>query len=609
MSASADDYFHKVGRSTATTLSAPGYTVGNASINVASTTNWPTSTGVTFAIDETDSDGNRVAGTYNVFRGTVSGATQVNNLTYVGGDANRDYSAASTTRVYILVSSYRDNRFTDGILVEHNQDGTHSDVTADSIVVTGDVTAANFIQSGGSGADGWTVGLPAVSSVTALGNRSYTMVMASDVSATLSEGMRLRATRTVASTQNAFSLDGSNDYYNDTTVSGMTFTDDFSVSAWVYCTAYQQSGIVSRRAAGGSGWMLYMAADGTIILNGCNTSTANFRRVVSYQSIPLNKWVHISAQLDMSTYTATPTTCYVMIDGVNVPASVAQGGTNPTTLIQAGNLEIGSYDGGGNPFSGYLDQVAIYSAKVTQATHLAAMHQGLTGSETSLISAYANGSTTDLSANANNLTAQNGATTVASAPWGNRGLSTTLDYELVMAVSGANVTVQVPEGCTIPTSGGITSVAYSTQANPYGWVSDKGRWEIKSNLRTTSATTSNATYGAFLNGGYRLTIPKGKWQAGHKSGSFFNRNVSMAFCMHSSALTGLTVEQANAVSPFTVQLLTSAAASMVSDGQAEAYIDLSAEQTYTMYTFGASTTAGIDGASSQSEIYATPSSL
>jgi hypothetical protein len=133
MSASADDFFHKVGRSTATTLSAPGYTIGDTSINVASTTNWPTSTGVTFAIDETDADGNRVSGTYNVFRGTVSGATQVNNLTYVGGDANRNYAAAATTRVYILVSAYRDNRFTDGVLVEHNQDGTHGAVTATSV--------------------------------------------------------------------------------------------------------------------------------------------------------------------------------------------------------------------------------------------------------------------------------------------------------------------------------------------------------------------------------------------------------------------------------------------------------------------------------------------
>jgi len=148
MSASADDFFHKVGRSTATTLSAPGYTIGDTSINVASTTNWPTSTGVTFAIDETDADGNRISGTYNVFRGTVSGATQVNNLTYVGGDANRNYAAAATTRVYILVSAYRDNRFTDGVLVEHNQDGTHGAVTATSVTASGTVQGATVVATG-----------------------------------------------------------------------------------------------------------------------------------------------------------------------------------------------------------------------------------------------------------------------------------------------------------------------------------------------------------------------------------------------------------------------------------------------------------------------------
>lgn len=124
MAASANDYFQKVGRSTATTLSAPGYTVADTAITVASTTNWPTTTGITFAIDEVDASGNRVTGTYNVFRGTVSSATQINNLTYVGGDANRNYSAGATTRVYILVSSYRDNRLVDGLLVSHDQDGT-----------------------------------------------------------------------------------------------------------------------------------------------------------------------------------------------------------------------------------------------------------------------------------------------------------------------------------------------------------------------------------------------------------------------------------------------------------------------------------------------------
>ena len=106
--ASNTDKFMKVGKSTATTLSSPGYTVGNTSINVASTTNWPTDTGVMFAIDETDADGARVSGTYNVFRGTVASGTQIDNLVYVGGDTNRNYSAGATTRVYILVRADRD---------------------------------------------------------------------------------------------------------------------------------------------------------------------------------------------------------------------------------------------------------------------------------------------------------------------------------------------------------------------------------------------------------------------------------------------------------------------------------------------------------------------
>ena len=158
--ASANDFFHKVGRSTATTLASPGYTTGDTSINVASTTNWPADTGVTFAIDEVDSNGLRVSGTYNVFRGKVAGGTQIDEVTYVGGDTNRNYSAGATTRVYILVSSYRDNRFTDGILEEHKQDGTHSDINADSLDVSG---AANLTDLSVSG----TLSLPAGSIETA----------------------------------------------------------------------------------------------------------------------------------------------------------------------------------------------------------------------------------------------------------------------------------------------------------------------------------------------------------------------------------------------------------------------------------------------------------
>jgi hypothetical protein len=41
---------------------------------------------------------------------------------------------------------------------------------------------------------------------------------------------------------------------------------------------------------------------------GTNTAGGNYSNVKTYQSLPLNKWVHVAAQLDMSTFTATTTT-------------------------------------------------------------------------------------------------------------------------------------------------------------------------------------------------------------------------------------------------------------------------------------------------------------
>ena len=123
MAASSSDYFMKTGFSTATTLSSPGYTTGATSINVASTASLPTGTGIYIMIDEVDGNGERVSGTYNVFRGVVSSSTQISSLVYEGGDSNRNYSAGSTTRVYMTISSYHTNRLIDGLLVSHAQDG------------------------------------------------------------------------------------------------------------------------------------------------------------------------------------------------------------------------------------------------------------------------------------------------------------------------------------------------------------------------------------------------------------------------------------------------------------------------------------------------------
>lgn len=528
MPAAATDKFMKVGMSTATTLSAPGYTIGNTSITVGSTTNWPTDTGVTFAIDTvTVVNGVEVqdAGSYNEYVGTVATGTTITNVAWADGDGNKNYSAGSTTRVYIPVSKTRENRLVDGILAEHKQTGAHGTVTADSITVTGNVTAANFIQSGGADAAGWTVGLATPNTVTCNGNRSYDLVFnGTDLTGTLSPGMRLRTTRTVAAPTQCTSLNGTTQYYSKSSPTGMTFTDDFVVSVWVKLTSYANV-VIASRYNGTSGWGLYIGSTGQVHLVGYNAGAANYSEVVSYQSVPLNKWVHISAQLDMSTFTASTTTSYVMIDGVDVPSSVGRGGTNPTALVQAGNLEIGSWNAGTLPFPGKIAQVAVFNAKVTQATMQGYISQGLSGSETSLISAYSfNNSINDLNTtNANNLTANGSAVaTNADSPFGTQAsgsISSTLDYGIIQSATfstNTTVTVQVPEGCTIPTSGGVSAVSYSTQKAPYGFPIQTSKWEISyiCNIDVTSASLSTNVWGVMPNS--TLYIQIGSWSYGYR---------------------------------------------------------------------------------------------
>jgi len=132
MAAAATDLLQEVGISTATTLDA-NYTINDTSITVASTSGWPTATGVTFAIDVVDSAGAQVAGTYNEYVGVVSSATSITSVDHVNG-TDRNYSAGATTRVYIPVSAERENRIVEWGTTQHKQSGAHADtITTNTI--------------------------------------------------------------------------------------------------------------------------------------------------------------------------------------------------------------------------------------------------------------------------------------------------------------------------------------------------------------------------------------------------------------------------------------------------------------------------------------------
>lgn len=458
---------------------------------------------------------------------------------------------------------------------------------------------------------GWITGaLPNVSSVTNNGQRSADVVFASTVASILTPGMRVRGTRTVtAPTQCADLEASSSQYFNDTSVAGMTFTDDFTVSAWVKLESYVDQ-IIASRFNGTSGWRFWVNSSGQITLQGFNAGAGNNSLVQTYQSLPLNRWIHIGAQLDMSAFTATTTTSYVMIDGVDVPCTVTRSGTNPTALVQAGNLEIGANNGGSNPFDGKLAQVAIFSAKVTQATMRAYMNQGLSGSETNLVSAYSfNNAITDLNTgNANNLTAQGGAlATNADSPFGvdaNGVPSGTYEWGIVTKVSTTTATIQFPEGSCFPTSGGVSTVDISPHKSPFGFPSQVGRWRVNYLLRVQTAVASNATFAAFA--GMSFTVPTGDWSVAYDMGLYNITTTVVYWNLNNVSQAGLAASAAD----FTWQIATASPSAATYSIQAyvENPISLSSAGTFVMYTLGATTSAGALG-STKCELYAIPANL
>ena len=530
-----------------------------------------------------------------VFTGTID----LTNARITGVVWTRGVNVEHTAGVSIIdyVTGTGQNMMSKGILVHANQDGSlKNQAVKDALGVTSDPTG------------GWQTQAYTPSTITNNGNHSTDLTFTGvDLTPTLSEGMRLRLTRTVAAPVQCATFDGTNDYFSKSSPAGMTFTDDFAVSAWVKLSSYASSGIVSRYN-GTSGWILQLNSSGQVYLGGYNGSSGNLSQVVSYQSLPLNKWVHITAQLDMSAFTATTTTSYIMIDGVDVPASVSRTGTNPTALIQAGNLEIGTFNGGAF-FPGKIAQVAIFNAKVTQATIKTSMNQGLTGSETSLVSAYSlSNSLEDLSANNNDLTANGGVlATTADSPFGNSGASTTLEYGIVMSkpvYSGGDttMTVQTPEGCAIPTSGGISSVDYSSASVPFGFPRDSGKWSLYCKIRTALTNTSSATYIAFANNSISLTVPTGSWKIAFQfNGLYSNTATTIAASISPTSLVGLS---SGSYSDLSFRTVSTGAVSYAIAASGQTFRNISTAENWVLYTIGAATSMGIDGTSTINELYA-----
>jgi len=82
--------------------------------------------------------------------------------------------------------------------------------------------------------------------------------------------------------------------------------------------------------------------------------------------------------------------------------------------------------------------------------------------------------------------------------------------------------VQVPEGCTIPTSGGVSAVSYSSVKAPYGFPTDENRNTliVFANSRYDRGSTGNIV--AYMN--HKLSLPLGKWSVSMKVPSWTVRS-------------------------------------------------------------------------------------
>ena len=138
MAAVNTDKFRKVARRWVGQIGAGG--VADAivtTVPLASTTNLPTTTAVCVVIDRVDSAGTATPTLEETVVGVVSGDNLATCLRGVEGTAQA-HSAGAV--VEVLMTADNINDLIDGILVQHNQLGLHTNITACNVTASGTAT-------------------------------------------------------------------------------------------------------------------------------------------------------------------------------------------------------------------------------------------------------------------------------------------------------------------------------------------------------------------------------------------------------------------------------------------------------------------------------------
>ena len=533
-----------------TTTTAGSVGSGAATVTLNSVAGYTNGKPVVLVIDPTD------PAKKQTFTGIVdTSGVQITSVVWTAG-TNQTHALGATVVDYATATHI--SMISKGIEVEHNQDGTHDEAIIQSrsadtapasgdLILTSDVSASNALKkvtladlfktppvtSGTMSATDWKEGvLPAASgTITNNGNRSYDITFASTVASLLSPGMRLRTTRTVtAPTYMGGAFNGTSHYFIKTTPTSTlsTVTNNFTLMAWVEPTSYTTCAIAARTDAAVNNSLEFgLNASGQVRVTVVSGGAANVRYIDSHQSLPLNKKTHVAVSW-------TSGTVVIYFDGVSVPVTAAAtGGTAPTTAGTGGDFAVGRRGASSTYyFPGYISGLGVFDAVLTASTIRSYSSQVLSGSETNCIGAWSlnNTGVNQQAAGTNDLTATGGVSYTVRSPYGtdaNGVTAGTTDYALVMKVSTTTATVQVPEGCTIPTSGGVSAVAYSTATSPFGFTLDKGRWIVEALYKvSTGLVAIGSINNWFVMSIRRLTVPVGSYTLGYSGAFQLNSSVS-----------------------------------------------------------------------------------
>lgn len=141
MAASSTDKFRKLSRKWVGQIGAGGVTDAvTQTIPLASSTGLPEDTAVDLVINRVDSTGTKTPSKEETITGVVSGDNIVTCIRGVEGTA-QSHSAGSVVEVLLTASTF--NSEIDGILEEHNQDGTHNKTGEDANLVSGTAGTEN----------------------------------------------------------------------------------------------------------------------------------------------------------------------------------------------------------------------------------------------------------------------------------------------------------------------------------------------------------------------------------------------------------------------------------------------------------------------------------